>query len=296
MATVGIVEWSTTLANVSSAQVVYTLNNAGAAILNRGGTAPVDLAKSNYQTLLLGLKQSSTYTFHVEATSMDGTVCKSANRTLTTGTLSGAPGITRTATNPSAQDVGFIITSTGASGSLPAIIIDADGAVVWSIEAPANCTRARMDYEGANMWMVAMNVRNTGGEMRRISMDGLTSQKNVSGLSSAHHDFTVLKGGIVAALVWGSSGTDVPSDLVEHSPDGTNETVFHIGSNLYVGSQSTFGAGSDTYHCNSVHYHATDGTYTISDRNASLYVKVTRAGALLWQFGGTSAARLRPIV
>ncbi len=68
MATVGVVEWSTTLANVSKAQIVYTLNNAGANILNKGGTAPLDLwrlfrlpARSAPRGDLLGSTPASPY-------------------------------------------------------------------------------------------------------------------------------------------------------------------------------------------------------------------------------------------
>ena len=298
MATVGIVEWSTTLTNLTSSQIFYTLNNAGSSVLNQGGTAPVDLTKTNYHTLLLGLKPSSTYTFHIEATA-NGTTCKSDDKTLTTGTLSGAPSVTRTATNASAQAKGFIITSggvtsSGGAGTGQAYIIDADGTVVWTAAAPASCSRARMDYEGANMWMMALNVMNSGGEMRYVSMDGATTMNNVNGLSMSHHDFTVLKGGVIATMVWSSSGSDVQSDLVERSASGTVKTVFHIGSNLYNGGQSLFGAGSNTYHCNSLLYHATDDSYTIGDRNPNLYVKVTHAGSPVWQFGGTCSSAPAP--
>jgi len=41
-----------------------------------------------------------------------------------------------------------------------------------------------MDYEGVNMWMVGLNVMNSGGEMRYVSMDGQTSQTSISGLAS----------------------------------------------------------------------------------------------------------------
>jgi hypothetical protein len=151
-----------------------------------------------------------------------------------------------------------------------------------------------MDYEGANMWMMALNVMNSGGEMRYVSMDGATTMNNVNGLSMSHHDFTVLKGGVIATMVWSSSGSDVQSDLVERSASGTVKTVFHIGSNLYNGGQSLFGAGSNTYHCNSLLYHATDDSYTIGDRNPNLYVKVTHAGSPVWQFGGTCSSAPAP--
>jgi hypothetical protein len=290
MATVGTVDWSTS-ANVISAQIVYTLNNAGSSILNKGGTAPVDLTKSKYHTLLLGLKQSSTYTAHVEAMLSDNSTCKSSDFTVTTQSLTGAPGVTRTAIDVKAQAKGFIVTTNGGiTGNGPAFIIDADGAVVWaSPDAPPGCSRARMDYEGANMWMMSLNVSNSGGEMRTMSMDGVTVQKNVSGLSKAHHDFTVLKGGIVATMAWNatSTGTDPESDLFERAPDGTIRTAFHIGSNLYAGGPSAVGTGTNTYHCNSISYHPSDDSYTIGDRNPNLYVKASRSGALAWQFGGS---------
>ena len=293
MATVGIVEWSTTVANPTSAQIVYTLNNAGASILNKGGAAPVDLTRTNYRTLLLGLKPLSTYTFHVEATA-GSTTCRSDDGTLTTGALGGPPTVTRAATTPSAQAVGFIITSGNFSTSTKAYIIDADGTVVWSAAGPTACSRARMDYEGSNMWMVALNVMNTGGEMRYVSMDGATTQNNVSGLSNAHHDFTVRKGGVIATMVWSASGTDPESDLVERSASGTVSTVFHIGSNFYLGGQSVLSSSANSYHCNSLLYHEADDSYTIGDRNPNLFIKVTRAGSLVWQFGGNCAGAIAP--
>jgi hypothetical protein len=298
MATVGIVEWSTTLANPASAQIVYSLNNAGANVLNKGGTAPVDLTKANHRALLLGLKPSSTYTFHVEVTA-NGTTCKSEDKTLTTGALSGAPSVTRTATTPSAQAGGFIITcpgvnSMGSSGGTQGYIIDADGTVVWTASAPASCSRARMDYEGNNMWMLALNVMNSGGEMRYVSMDGTTTQNNVSGLSKAHHDFTVRKGGVIATMVWSTNGSDPESDLVERSASGAVSTVFHIGSNLYKGGPSVLGGSANSYHCNSLLYHEADDSYTIGDRNPNLFVKVTHAGSPVWQFGGNCSGAPAP--
>jgi len=303
MATVGIVEWSTTLSNLSSAQIVYTLNNAASGILSKGGTAPVDLTKSNYRTLLLGLKQASDYAFHIEATS-GGTTCKSSDYTLPkTGTLSGAPTITRTVTNASAQANGFIVTcggiggggGGGSSSGGGAVIIDADGAVVWYSTGPSQCSRARMDYDGVNMWMLSLNVQNSGGEMRFVSMDGQTSQTSISGLSSAHHDFAVLPGKI-AAMVWTTTGTDPESNLVERASDGSGSTttVFKIGSNLYAGGSSAMGGGGSTYHCNSILYHSSDDSYTIGDRNPNLYVKVTHTGSPVWQIGGSCTSAKAP--
>jgi hypothetical protein len=176
----------------------------------------------------------------------------------------------------------------GGGGAGSAFIIDADGAVVWYSAGPSQCSRARMDYEGVNMWMLSLNVQNGGGEMRFVSMDGQTSQTNISGLSSAHHDFAVLPGKI-AAMVWTSTGTDPESNLVERASDGSGSTttVFKIGSNLYAGGSSAMGGGGNTYHCNSILYHAADDSYTIGDRNPNLYVKAKHDGTPVWQIGGS---------
>jgi hypothetical protein len=289
MATVGIVGWTTTLSALASANIVYRLNGAGAGVLNGGGTAPVDLTKANYRTLLLGLKPTSDYVFHIEATAMNGTVCKSSEYALpTTGVLLGAPTISRTVSNASAQAKGFIVTSSGVTYGNFAIIIDADGDLVWYAEAPIQTTRARMDYEGANMWMVAANEDNSTGEMRFVSMDGQTTMTNVPGLENAHHDFAVLPGKI-AAMVWTTTDTDAESQLVEMNADGSGSTTtrFEIGANLYVGGSGSGPDPSHSYHSNSILYHAADDSFTIGDRDPNLYVKVSHAGAIEWQLGGS---------
>jgi hypothetical protein len=297
MPTVGVVEWTTTLSNASSAQIVYTLNNADAGILNKGGTAPVNLKNTSYRTLLLGLKPSSTYTFHVEATSSSGTTCKSADSTLTTGTLSGAPTVTRTATKPQAQANGFIVACGGIHGGngVGGFILDADGTVVWYSAGPKQCSRAHMDYEGVNMWMLSLNVGNSGGEMRFVSMDGQNSKTQVGGLTTGHHDFTVLPGKI-AAMAWAASGADPESNLVEMASDGSGSptTMFKIGSNLYVGGTSMTGGGSNTYHANYILYHPTDDSYTIADRNPNVVVKVKHDGTPVWQIGGNCTSAKAP--
>jgi len=286
MATVGIVEWSTD-SNLASAQIVYTLNDAGSGVLNTGGTAPVDLTKPNNRTLLLGLKPQSSYTFHIDATETDGGTCTSSDYKLpVTGAFTDVPPTERNVLNAAALAKGFIVTSSGETYANYAIIIDADGTVVWYAPGPTECSRARMDYEGANMWMVGANENNTIGEMRLVSMDGLTTMTNISGLQNAHHDFAVLPGKI-AAMAWAGPGTDIESDLVEMSSDGSGSptTIFEIGGNLYGSGTGAYAQ----YHCNSILYHASDDSFTIGDRDPSLYVKVSHAGAIQWQLGGSCA-------
>ena len=274
--TVGIVEWSLAGAAPSSAKIVYSLQGAATSILNRGGEAPVRLGDAKHRTLLLGLKQSSDYGFHIEAV-RDGQTCVSPDYDLTTGGFATSPSVLVTVAEPERREPGFIVTSSGSSLPSSAFIVDGDGDLVWYVDGPQNPTRAQMDYEGDNMWMVSLNLDNAGGEMRSVSMDGEQEHQNVAGLENAHHDFTVIPGGKVAALVWRVPGIDPESDLVVRSPDGTVTSPFTIGSNLYL---------SDAFHANAIHYLPFDDSFTIADRNPNVFVKVSATGTLQWQLGG----------
>jgi hypothetical protein len=277
--TVGVVEWSLAGDAPSSAKIVWTLARAASWLLNRGGEAPVELAKPNHRTRLLGLKQASDYTFHIEAV-RDGRTCASPDYPLpTTGSLAMSPVVTVDVSQPDKREPGFIVTSSGTSVPNSAFIIDADGEVVWAVGGPENTTRALMDYEGETMWMLALNLLNEGGEMRSVSMDGEQEHDGVPGLETTHHDFTVMPGGKIAALAWSAPGNDPESNLLIRAPDGTVTTAFTIGSNLYLSDMSLF-------HANAIHYLPFDDSFTIGDRNPNLFVKVSAAGTLDWQLGG----------
>jgi hypothetical protein len=159
------------------------------------------------------------------------------------------------------------------------MVVDADGDIVWWAPAPSSASRAHLSWDAKSMWMIEVNVDNGGGEVRRVSMDGLDTENNVSGLTAAHHDFAPLPGGAVAAMVWNTSGRDAHNALIERAADGTITTLVPDLTALYT---------NGSYHPNAIHYHPADESYTISDRNPNLFVKVTRQGELVWQFGGSN--------
>jgi hypothetical protein len=274
--TVETVTFSTDLAGVTSARIDFGL--AGSATTM---SAPVNLAEPMYRTWLLGMKPARDYVFRIVATSPAGT-CTSQDYTLTTGArASNLPTITRTAGNAAMQDRGFIITSGGVAGGggggIPAYIIDADGDIVWWAAAPGSTSRARMSYDGRHMYMMALNVQANGGEMRRVLMDGTMPENNLSGLSTGHHDFTVLPDNGIAVIIWSNDC----SAIVERSATGQLTTVVANVNTIYQTDPSDC-------HTNAINYYPSDQSYTLSDRNVNLFVKIRRNGELVWQFGGNS--------
>jgi Arylsulfotransferase (ASST) len=224
------------------------------------------------------MKPSTSYAYKIVATNASGS-CTSSSYTIATGALpSSAPKITASITSASAHDKGFIVTSTGLSGNTT-FIIDADGTVVWSATGPSMPSRSHMSWDGTHMYMMALNVMNTSsGNVQSVAMDG-TGNSALSGMTASHHDLTAIPGGF-ATMLWNKSGTDAPCSLVERADaTGTITTVVADMGTVY---------NSTTFHSNAVHYYPSDNTYTVGDRNPNLYVKLSRTGSLLWQFGGSN--------
>jgi hypothetical protein len=288
--TVGVVDWSVDLATLASASIDFNLDGSSAMM-----TAPIDVTKGpNFKTLLLGMKGSKTYKFRIKAS--DGAKsCTSMDYSIATGAVSSSvPRITKAkGTSAVASAGGFIIGSTGiggmgggGGGTSMAFIWDSDGDPVWWATGPASCTRAKMSFDGQYMWMLELNVDNQGGEVSRVSMDGITKNSKIPNLSNCHHDLTILEDGKVACASWVSMPGDQPSDLIESDEKGTIKKVATMDSSVYLGGSGL--GGGNSFHANAIHYHKYDDSYTISDRNPNLFVKISRAtGKVVWQLGGT---------
>jgi len=270
--TVGIVTFTTSATNLTSAEIRFGLATTGPTM-----TAPVDLMQANYRTLLLGMKGSSNYVYRIVATSSAGT-CTSQDYTIMTGAVpSSVPKPTTMIMNATAHSKGFLVTSSGISGT-GAYIFDSDGAPVWWATGPSGTSRIQMSWDGSKMYMMSLNVQNSGaGRVNIVNMDG-SGATMAAAMTGSHHDLTAIPGGF-ATLLWNSSGIDAPCSLVERSDSGTMTTIVANMNTVY---------NSSTWHTNSVHYYPADNTYTLGDRNPNLYVKVSRTGQLIWQFGGTN--------
>ena len=273
--TVFTVAWSTTQSGLTGAEIDF-----GPASVGPSMVAPVDLTQTNgYKTLLLGMKPSTSYMYRVVAKSAAGT-CTSQDYTIMTGALANAPTPTVTISAASSHDKGFIVTSSGITGT-SAYIMDADGTVVWvgpSSGVPSQPSRAHLSWDATKMYAMSINAgNNSSGKIMIQPLDG-SAATSLSGVTASHHDLTAIPGGL-ATPMWNSSGMDPPCSIVEFTESGTKTVALSDVGTVYA---------SSTFHTNSIHYYARDNTYTIGDRNPNLFVKISRTGQLIWQFGGNN--------
>jgi hypothetical protein len=268
--TVGIVSWSTTLAALTRAEIRFGLEATGPTM-----AAPVDLSQPDHRTLLLGMKGQRRYVFRIVAVAGD-VGCTSDDYALETGPVPDEIPVPKVELlNPAAHARGFIVSSSGVTGNL-AFIFDGDGDPVWWAAAPTGPSRANLSWDGSRMYILKLNVSNAEGELRRVSMDGMIVEADLTGGATAHHDFTPIPGG-VATLLWTKPGMNAPCAVVERTDDGVLTTVVPDLGTLY---------NSADFHANAIHYYPGDDSYTVSDRNPNLFVKLTRQGQLVWQLGG----------
>jgi hypothetical protein len=276
MPTVGIIEWSYSK-DVTSAYIEFGPQGSTTVM-----KAPVDLKEPKYRTLLLGMKQKSSYVFRIVVETGADT-CVSDDYNLTTGTLSNAPKITKSGSGTSSMSGGFIVTTNGlgtsGGGTRMAFIFDMDGEVVWAASAPSSPSRARMSWDGKDMWVNNSNVigNATSGEMRRIPMDGLNVQNKVSGLSGNHHDFTVTPKNEIISI---SHNNSKCTSILARAADGTVSTIVADINTLYK-------PGTDC-HANCIQHIASNDCFIMADRYINAFVKFKRDGTLLWQFGGSN--------
>jgi hypothetical protein len=271
--TVFTVTWSTNLSNLTSAEIDFGPSSSGPTMV-----APVDLTQPSYKTILIGMKPSSSYVYRILAKTSTGS-CTGEDAPIMTGALTNAPKPTVTISSASSHDKGFIVTSSGLTGS-SAYIMDPDGTVVWAapMGVPSEPSRVHLSWDATKMYEMSLNVMNTGsGKIVLQPLDG-SAATTLAGVAASHHDLAAIPGGLTTPM-WNTSGIDAPCSVVEFTEAGVMTTVVADVGTLY---------NSSTFHTNSIHYYARDNDYTIGDRNPNLYVKISRTGDLIWQFGGTN--------
>ncbi len=269
--TVGIVTWSLSASGITAAHIDFGLDTG------YGMTAPVDLtslAAGSYRTLLLGMKPAKTYHFRITATAGTSTYT-SDDQTVTTGAKIGStPLASFSVKNASAVPKGFFITSFWqGTGSKVPFIFDSDGDVVWwytagSGESTDGISRARMSADSQNIWLV--NESLNGNPLRRVTMDGLTTQ--IYSNTKSSHDIAAVTADTMAYLDYSESDCN---SIFEINNAGTFKEVFEPTG--VVGSGTAF----PSCHGNSVRYSKKEDFYTYSDWQSDVAV-VSRTGTLQW--------------
>lgn len=265
--TVGIVTWSVNMAAVERASIEFGLDES------YGFSAPVDLDAPGRRTLLLGMKAAHDYHYRVVADG-GGEHCVSPDYVLTTGPLAnGLPVVEVKTEDAERATPGFIESVYLVDG--PAFIIDQDGDYVWW-SGSGEMGRAEQSYDGKYMWIGNVNVSGGAGRVHRVGMDG-TGDTDFPEFGDYSHDLTVLPDETVGFIQHDGHMCD---DIMERAPDGSVREIINV--------HDAHG-GTAICHTNSIHYHADDDSYTFSDLNQNTYVKVTRAGEVVWILGGTTS-------
>lgn len=251
MKTVAIVNW-TLGQEVQSAEIHFG-TDAG----NLDKVAPVDLSETNFRTLLLGMKQNTTYSFQIFAVS-GGTTYESEVLEITTEALAATlPELTVIDTDASKLYGGFTINCTGVGGigggnvAGTAFIFDRDGDMVWAYPledtAVNGCSRARMSIDGKYMWVGNFSNVSPDGALVRVTMDGL-SESAPYDFPGRHHDFAILPNDHVlifeqengGGYADGSEGPDIISDMDPET--GIATELYHQSTDFTAQIEDSNGA------------------------------------------------------
>ena len=267
--TVGIVEWSVDVTDLTSAHIEFGLTS------DYGMLAPVNLSESGYRTLLLGLKPTQIYHFRIIAS--DGTTSyASDDYTLDTGAATNAVEIgSFEVLNEEKRERGFTVASYwSGTGSAVAFILDADGEIVWAYDTgiSGGIARARMSEDGQHMWVITAS--NSGGALQRMSMDGLSGETYAQTVGS--HDITSVSGSTMAYIDYGESDCD---SIFEIELSGETREVWD--SQQWFSSIGSGGGAGGRCHGNALRYSAAEDVYTFSDVSTDVVV-VGRAGEFSW--------------
>jgi hypothetical protein len=265
--TVGSVEFRTDAAPLDAANIEFGLDT------NYGQTAPVALSEPNFHTLVLGMKASHTYHYRVVVKS-GTTSCQSADATLTTGDPPAAlAGLFKVTTPlPGEHADGYLISSFFSSQGGPAFILDKDRDLVWWYTSDSDDVfRARMSYDAKSMWLRNTANQDTG-KVFRVSMDG--SKVDTWDLPKSTHDLAVIPDGHVALI---SRVTNDCDEILELDP-ATGDTKIVANMSKALGTKSC--------HVNAIAYYGPDDAFIVSDYLASSYVKLSRAGDVIWVLNG----------
>jgi len=299
--TVATVEWDT--ADADRAFVEFGPEGQ----LVRKALARVD-DTGRARATLIGMKPLSDNECRIVEV-VEGDHLSGAVHAFETGSLDvSLPSISVEVLDPERANGGFVITSLLSQPSA-AIIIDADGDVVW-VHQPSQDWRQlhvpRALRSRVGDWIVYLAGVGYGpGEADlvldrmavRLGLDG--ADETVLPVPDAHHDLVEQADGGLAVLMhdWRTiDGQEVQGDrLVEVALDGTQRPIWSAWDHFDPGPLDGYSPELGWTHANAVDYVKEDDAYLVSLHNLDCIVKIDReTGELLWILGGESSDFVLP--
>jgi len=259
---------------------------------------------TDHQAFLLGLKQSTQYSYSIVSDTSDGVFC-STPQIFTTGVLLGGttlPDLVVSINEAHAWD-GYLLFSLRDGMNDTLIIVDPDGDIVWAYVTNSNVVhRVRFSIDGRAI--VYNNLVLSGGDgpsINRISLDGMETTEIP--VAHMHTDFVEIANGTYATLGYDIDKYDTDSgaryicgnSILEIASDGTPTEIWNTFQSFQPNLNETYSTGDcaedvmaeDWTHSNSISYDASDDAYYITIRYLNKACKIDRASkTLLWCVGG----------
>jgi len=256
-----------------------------------------DDGQGGFEAVLLGMKGSHEYRVRPVVV-IDGEQVAGDEERITTGGLpTDLPKLTVTVQDETRATPGFYVMSLHSEPS-GSVIVDHDGDIVWWHREDVgddvfpvgrsriSRDRLRMLYQ-ASLW--SEDDEDYVTYILQVTLDG-TSQERVR-VAAAHHDFTELPDGTLAAIMIDSrivEDEEIHGDrITEVRPDGTEVDVWSVWD-VFEYSGDAPGATDQIWtHSNAIDYDEESDSYSISVRNQDAIVVVDRSsGETLSVIGG----------
>ena len=252
------------------------------------------------RAFLVGMKPTTENNWRVIEV-VGGERLRGHRHALETGSLgTSVPDLTVEIHDPLRASGGYVVTSTLSQPST-AIIVDADGDVVWAHRPSADWHQLhipRVLRSRTGDWIVYhAGLGYQPGETEvvldrmivRIGLDG-TGEETLR-VPDAHHDVFERGGGGYTVLMYDWRTIDdqqIQGDrLVEIDLDGTQRQIWSVWDHFEYDPQNGSTADLDWSHANAVDYDRGDDAYLVSLHNLDCIVKIDReTGDQLWVLGG----------
>jgi hypothetical protein len=256
-------------------------------------TLPVDpTGGPAFETFLYGMKPASDYTLRAVVES-GGERFVSGDHAVSTGMLPGDLPDLGLERAEGAETWGGLLVSSFISQPPTALILDADGDILWwyTLEGVDSVGRARLSVDGRSMLMLDINLQgDVPGSLYRVGLDG--EGLELVPTIDAHHDFVELPDGTITYLSYDPQiidGVQVPGDrIVELAPDGGSRVVYDAWEDPEIEfSPSDAYMGRMWPHANAIDYLAEESAYLVSFLSLDSVVRFDAAsGGVDWRLGG----------